>query len=369
MIHGGDYTSYMMKYGKMPLDYSENTSPFDMPAGIKDAIIESLDLARRYPDPSCRELRSKIASHLFEIYETGISDGEIICGNGAADLIYRICSALKPKRALIFAPTFAEYEQALKANGCEVDYFLLDEKDDFKVGRELLKKIKLGYREDNGSESNYDAIFICQPNNPTGILTDKKLLLKILEELNKTASMLIIDECFLDFVDNFEKISLIKYINDSDNLFVLKAFTKLYSMAGVRLGYGVSSNEQLLKNMNSVGQTWPVSVMAQYAGLAALGEKEFVERVMEVVKSEKLRIEAFLEELDIRYIDAKANYILFYVDKPAFFDELMNSGLMIRDCSNYFGLSDGWYRIAIKGREDNDEMMKIFNRCYTELGD
>lgn len=359
MKHGGDYVTYLEKYNKMPLDYSENTSPLDMPEGIKNAIITSLDYARRYPDPLNRRLRKKICQHIKSVYDAEISEDEIICGNGAADLIFRICLAKKPKKALIMAPTFAEYEEALRLVNADIEYYSLQEDDYFKIDSKLIDKIK-------SDVHHYDMIFICQPNNPTGVLTDKELLMELLDVCKEVNSLLVVDECFMEFVDNFKEISLFSEVCEFDNLFILKAFTKLYSMAGVRLGYGVTSDRELLKSIRSSGQPWAVSVMAEFAGMRAVEETDYVSRVRDIVKEQRQEIKNFLREMDIYFIDGEANYILFYINdiELEFSKRMYENGVMIRDCSNYMGLQRGWYRIAVKNEEENKKMLEIFKRCY-----
>lgn len=360
MVHGGDYLSYYDKYNKMPLDYSENTSPLDMPDGIKEAIIESLELARRYPDPINRRLRNKLTEFISDFYACHVKSENIICGNGAADLIFRICLAKKPKKALLMAPTFAEYEQALSLVGTEIDYYILEEKNNFKIDSNILDKL----RDD---KEHYDMVFICQPNNPTGILTDREVLVDLLKICKDKDTLLIIDECFMEFVDNYEDYSLFSEIYNYDSLFILKAFTKLYAMAGVRLGYGVSSDIKLIDDIRNAGQPWSVSVMAEYAGMQAIDENEYVKQVREIVFEEKIKIKEFLCNLGIRYIDSAANFILFKLDSEHvenFKEDTLKKGLMIRDCSNYIGLDEGWYRIAVKNKAENQEMMRIFKECY-----
>ena len=335
MKHGGDYVGYFNKYGKMPIDYSENTSPFGIPSAVKSAICDSLDMANRYPDPFCRELRSKLAKY------HNVPADSIICGNGAADIIFRLAFALKPSKAIVTAPTFSEYKSSLDLVDCEVIQHALKEENDFRIEEDILNCI----------DDSIDVMYICQPNNPTGNTCEENLQLRILNKCRANGVMLVVDECFLDFVEG--GISLIPKLEEYDNILILKAYTKLYAMAGVRLGYGISSSPYLLSKMRASGQPWNVSSMAQAAGIAAIDQVDYVNLVISNTHKERLFIFENLKRLRIRYVESEANYILMYTDMDEFASKMEEKGFLIRDCSNYKGLDEGWYRIAVKKHEDN----------------
>ena len=166
LVHGGDTVGYREKYGRDALDFSANVSPLGLPEGVARAITAALPMADRYPDPLCRELRAKLALH------EGVPAEQILCGNGAADLIFRLVWAQKPSRALVTAPTFAEYATALESVGCTVERFFLREQEDFAVTDAFCAAIRPGV----------DMVFLCQPNNPTGQVIERPLMEKILEK-------------------------------------------------------------------------------------------------------------------------------------------------------------------------------------------
>jgi threonine-phosphate decarboxylase len=170
----------------------------------------------------------------------------ILFGNGAADLIFRLALAEKPKKAVVTAPTFAEYELALRTAGCEADRHMLSKTKDFRVTETLLGRVAPGI----------DMLFICNPNNPTGRTVDPGLMAEILAACEKTGTLLVVDECFNGFLDRPDTHSLKSRLPKHDNLLILDAFTKLYGMAGIRLGYCLSRNTKLLGNMKNAGQPW-----------------------------------------------------------------------------------------------------------------
>ena len=217
-VHGGDVYRH-----KDCLDFSANLNPLGTPESVKQAIIGSLDHIAQYPQVGCDLLREKIAE-----YE-GVKKEEIVCGNGAAEVIFTLCRAVKPKKALLPAPTFAEYGQALESTDCKLEYYMLTENEGFVLGESYLDILHKGL----------DMAFLCNPNNPTGMLIPHRLLKRILEKCRKLGILLVVDECFLDFVKEPEEYSLKRSLSGFNNLFILKAFTKRYAMAGVRLGYGL----------------------------------------------------------------------------------------------------------------------------------
>ena len=144
--HGGDVYG-----GGITLDFSANTNPLGTPPGVLEAVCRALPRLHRYPDPYCRRLVQAIAGH------EQVPASYILCGNGAADLIYRLVHAEKPKRALLISPTFSEYEKALSEAGCEVAFHELNEADNFAVTERILDDIS----------DDTDMLFLCSPNNPT----------------------------------------------------------------------------------------------------------------------------------------------------------------------------------------------------------
>ena len=173
-VHGGDWAGYRAEFGRDPLDFSANVSPLGLPEGVAKAITAALATADRYPDPFCRALREKLAAH------EGVPAEQLLCGNGAADLIFRLVWAKRPRKALVTAPTFAEYAAALETVGCTVERYFLREADDFAVTEAFCGAI----------DDSVDMVFLCQPNNPTGQLTPPALVARILEKCTACGALL-----------------------------------------------------------------------------------------------------------------------------------------------------------------------------------
>lgn len=340
LIHGGDTAGFFAEFGHQPIDFSANVSPLGLPPKVRKAAIDALDKADQYPDPLCRDLRTAIATH-----ECCYAN-QIFCGNGAADVIYRLVQARKPRKALLPAPTFAEYGLALEQVGCEIERFSLKAEQNFQITAEILAKI----------DYSVDILFICQPNNPTGSLCDMPLLEQILERCEACGTLLVIDGCFAEFLDDYKEFSLEKHIN-SPNLVILKAFTKLYAMAGLRLGYCISADEKLLENMALAGQPWGVSCVAQQAGIAALLEQDYVNQLKDFLRQEKVFLVTNLAKMGCRVYPPSVNYIFFQsvIDLDS---RLRKKGILIRSCVNYEGLEPGYFRVAVRTHEENLQLIK-----------
>ena len=341
LVHGGDWMSYRERFGRDALDFSANVSPLGLPEGVAQAIREALTEADRYPDPLCRTLRAALSR------AEGVPPEQIPCGNGAADLIFRLVWAAKPRRALVTAPTFAEYAAALDTAGCEIKRFFLREAEDFAVTDALVDAV----------DESTDMVFLCQPNNPTGQLASPGLVEKLLRRCEACGAILAVDECFLDFLPDADRWTA-KPLLESGSLVIFKAFTKLYGMAGVRLGYCLCGDAVLLEKMQAAGQPWAVSSLAQAAGVAALKETAYVDEVRALIAQQRPAMTAGLRALGLRVIDGKANYLLFRA--PADLNERLRPlGTQVRSCANYPGLGPEWYRTAVRTAPENARLLEI----------
>ena len=342
LVHGGDWAGYRAEFGCDALDFSENVSPLGLPAGVAAAITNALPTADRYPDPLCRELRAALAR------AEGVPADWILCGNGAADLIFRLALAVRPRRALLPAPTFAEYEAALQTVGCAVQRVFLREENEFAVTEEFVDAVT----------PETDIVFLCQPNNPTGQVTPPALVERLVRRCAECGAVLVVDECFLDFLPDRDAWTAKQLLRDAPQLIILKAFTKLYAMAGVRLGYALCGDATLLEKMRGAGQPWAVSSLAQAAGLAALQETAYAGAVRALIAEQRPRMAAGLRALGLRVMDGQANYLLFRAT-PDFGEKLRRRGAVVRSCANYPGLDAAWYRTAVRTAEENTRLLQI----------
>lgn len=338
-VHGGD-----IYRNAGCVDFSANINPLGTPDAVKKAMQDSLEQVHHYPDIYCETLRETLA--VFH----GVQTGQVICGNGAVDVMFRFVFAAKPKQAVLLAPCFAEYEQALDLMGAKVWHYHLNP-ETFCLDEGFLDTLT----------ENIDVVFLCNPNNPTGKTISHTLLSQIADRCRQCKIRLFMDECFLDFLPDEEKRSLVKRASKEPHIFILRAFTKMYAVPGIRLGYGICADKRLLAAMETAGPPWNVSVPAQAAGVAALEQKMFVEKTKCFVQEERIFLSEQLARLHIKFWESSANYIFFY-DSRDLKQKLLEQGILIRDCSNYVGLSKGYYRIAVKDRESNEKLIAALEK-------
>lgn len=335
-VHGGD-----IYRNQNVIDFSVNSNPFGPPESVTRAILEHTKDIAFYPDMECEKLRDAIGK-----YEN-MRPENILCGNGAAELFYAISFSIRPKRALLLAPTFSEYEKALHAVRAKVDYYCLTREQGFLVQEDILEKIT----------SELDILFFCNPNNPTGLVTEPELLRKIISKCEEEKVILVLDECFLDFLEDGPMYEMKDMCEKCRYLVVVKAFTKIFCMPGLRLGYCMSGNQDLLLKMRSVMQAWNVSVLAQISGVAALeNPEEYLEKTRAFIIEERQFLLRELKELGYQVYDSKANYV-FFEGRPGLYEKALEAGFLVRDCGNYVGLETGAYRIAVRTHEENERIV------------
>ncbi len=321
------------------LDFSANINPLGTPPGVKQAVEASLPLLSQYPDPYCRDLVSAISE--FE----QVPREQVLCGNGAAELIFSLCAALKPRKALLPVPCFSEYETALKAVGCPVEHYPLPETQGFALTEDFMDAL---------NRFDGSLLMLCNPNNPTGRVVEESLMEKILSRCAEKGIFLFVDECFLDLTEGGH--SLKQELTRYENLLLLKAFTKSYGMAGLRLGYCLSGNAGLLEGMGRTVQAWNVSLPAQLAGIAALKEQDFLNRARDIIHTQRLIMTEAMEHMGLTVIPSRCNFLLFHSEKELR-APLLERGIQIRSCANYPGLGAGWYRAAVKLPEENKRLL------------
>ena len=349
--HGGNIYKKAKELGldqSRLMDYSANISPLGLPDHIREAMISSMDGIINYPDPECMALREAIAR------ADGVKEWQITCGNGGADLLYRLAFGLRPGRVLLPAPAFVEYEEAMTVGGAAMDYYLMQ--DDFMIREDLIPMI--------GEDT--DLVIICNPNNPTGLLTPRDLIVKILERAREMHCRVLVDECFLEICREEDRCSLKPYVDRYENLIILKSFTKLYAVPGVRLGYIICSDPEVIERANRAGQAWSVSTIAQAAGLAALAHPEYKDAVIKEVEKELKYMKEALAALPLKLYDGQANYLFFRAPGVTDLDRRLEEyGIMIRNCSNYVNLGEDYWRVAVKTRQENEHFLEVLKKILT----
>lgn len=338
--HGGN----VFNRADVRLDFSVNLNPLGMPQAVKDAIVGGVDSFDAYPDPFCRSLCARIAQ------QERVPKECILCGNGAADLLFRVCFALRPKTSAVFTPAFSEYARSASLSGGRVVQISLARENGFALTQETVEAVPDGAQ----------MVFLCNPNNPNGALANPGMVEALANRCRAIGATLLIDESFLPFTCGVSSVPLMERY---PNVLVLRSFTKLYAMAGVRLGYLVCAGEPLLEPIEQMAQVWSVSSVAQMAGLAALcGEPAWSEQARALVQRERETMTAFLTGAGLRVYPSDANFLLIESDVPLY-RQLKENGILVRDCSNFTGLNERFVRIGLKTPEENRELRKAITEA------
>lgn len=373
-IHGGD----VYRNRDVRLDFSVNLNPLGMPKEARRAAAESLSFCDRYPDSRAEALRACLSSRYR------IPGDHIVFGTGAAELIFRLVYAIRPRAAVLLAPSFAEYEAALSGAGVPCSFFLLREENGFRVDVDAYLHFLKNCLPDGGM------CFLCNPSNPVGTLLSGTELNRILDFCEERGIFAVTDECFLEFVDHWEQYTALPRVRRGDKkLAVLNAPTKTFSMAGLRIGYAFLADEALTGRLEAAGQPWCLSIPAQAAGAALFADSGagicgsdspalqinsakpefcadvYLKETRAFLSAEKAFLREGLSECGFTVCGSEANF-LFFRDRSeraeyALSEYLLKRGILIRSCGNYRGLDGHYYRICVRKHEENEAL--LMNAC------
>jgi threonine-phosphate decarboxylase len=350
--HGGDIWTASVSAGLNPeeiLDFSANINPLGPPPGLFDYLTEKLPEIVRYPDPECRGLQAAICQR----YNPA---GDILAGNGAGELIYLLPRLIAPAPVLLTAPTFTLYEKAARAAGCEVTYYMSDHHHDFSLDmdgfcREIIR-------------AKPGLVILCNPNNPTGTLLSRKEVLAAADACDNAGSLLAVDEAFLEFYPGHDEITMLQ--EQKKGVVVLRSMTKMFALPGLRLGF-ITGDSSLLKRLNRLRDPWSVNALAQRAGEFVLADDSFTARSSALMATTAA---AFAEKLrsvpGLTVYPPSANYIFLKcttIKVSALQQKMIGKGILLRNCSNYHGLDDSYFRVAVRGLEENERLVRALHQA------
>lgn len=368
MPHGADRTQVAGLFGLRPediLDFSSNIFSQGFSPRMHELAYHSLGQVGHYPDPYAETLRSELA------WRRNLSPKQILLGNGGADLIFRLAAFLRtdpnfPLRSevIVTGPGFSEYKKALEAFGLNVQEHILSPDQDFKLDASILESIN----------RNTLAIWLCQPNNPTGQVIEPEVLNQIRQACDQADIYLMQDECFLEFlpIENQARYSLRSGFQPKE--IILKSFTKLYGMPGLRLGWLEAANPAIISRLQDLSPSWQVSRPAIAAGHGALAiPQDQIDEWQRAIAQERERIMLALEDFGAQGIMGRANFVFFYSEYPNLQEALLlnrQRPILIRNCSNYAGLGPGYYRVAVLEPKENNALIAALKKLGLEaIGD
>ena len=347
--HGANVDNMAKKFGKNEndiIDFSSNVNPHII-SDLGKYVLEGLEKSRSYPDINYTNLRNNISDYIK------VDSELIIPGNGATEIIYLLMKSIK-RRLAILNPTFSEYGRGAKLNNLEIIDFHLKEENNFSIDLDEIQK----------NMDKFDSLFICNPNNPNGKVKDLNELLNLMIENDK---LLIVDETFMEFVGEEEKYSLINKIEQTSNLFILKAVTKFFGMPGLRLGYGVTSNKHIIKNIYEYKEPWTINSFAENLSNYLFKDKEYINGSKDYyINERKFMLEELRKISGLKVYDTDTNFVLIKLD-----DDEANSlklelfekyNILIRDASNFIGLDKSYIRVAIKSHNDNKVLIESLRK-------
>ena len=356
--HGGEVWEVTKETGRNLndlVDFSSSVTPLGPSAKAIDAIREGFCRLTFYPDSKSTALRETIAHHF------GVEKGNVIVGNGSTELIYLFSEVfLKAgETALIASPSFGEYESSVRKTGAIVKHVPLD--SGFHVNAEFFK------RELRGSK----AIFLCNPNNPTGMLIEQQKLLDIVETSLSENILIFLDEDFIEFVDDEVGHSLVSELKRFPNLFILRTFTKFYGLTGLRVGFGLG-DVGVVDLLSRIKMPWSVNNLGQAAAAAALVDEEHNSNTCKVVRAErKFLLQETAKLVGFKVYKSDANYLFMDVRDTRFSasqlrEQLLERGLLIRDCSSFHGLDGFYVRVAVRTHEENLRLLAAFREILSQ---
>jgi threonine-phosphate decarboxylase len=353
-VHGAEVLGAAEESGLLPrdiLDFSSSVNPLGPSIKALDAAKKAFSQIAAYPDSNSNELRRVIANHF------GITKGNVVVGNGSTELMYLFAEVFLKKgdKAVMPAPTFGEYESAVRKTG-ETPKFV-------KLGKNFMIDSEAFKREMAGAK----LVFLCNPNNPTSMLIPQRTLTDIIETAMEQDTLVFLDEDFLEFVEDEKALTMICKIKKYPNLFILRSFTKIFGLTGLRVGYGIA-NEEIINVLSCAKIPWNVNCLAQAAAVAALKDEEHLQVTHELIKKEKVWLQGELGKFgSFKFSAPDANFFFINIHKSGLTaaelkNKMLKQGILIRDCTSFKGLDEFYVRVAVKTRVENERLIEAFKR-------
>ena len=330
-MHGGRLLEFS-KSGKKYIDFSASINPYGIDPNLKDILKESIDILVHYPNQDYSEIKALISR------KHDVSEESIYLGNGANSIIFRLFSIFdKELNICIPTPSFETYRLAAESVSANIVYY---DMNGFKITNEIFDILS----------DNIDVLVLTNPNNPTGYLIEEELLQRLLEYCKAENIFILLDECFLEFVLDGERYSQISNLSKYTNLAILRSLTKLYAFPGLRFGYLLTENKKMIENLNKLTPSWDINTLALEAAKFSLTQD--MSQVVLKIQKEKSILLKNLKSVGIEVFDSKANFLLCRYKKNLS-NALLNQGVIVRDCSDYRGMDDTYFRVAVRTNSDN----------------
>ncbi len=347
-FHGSDLeavsSAFAIEKTKI-IPFAANVNPLGISDSVRKALREHIDCISAYPDRDYKELKEVISKY------AGAEPRHIYVGNGSSELIRLCIEFVSPKRAMIIAPSYSEYERTVTMHGGEVVNYMLRAETEFQL--DVSKFIAQ-------LDASIDMLIICNPNNPTSTAIQTGNLKLILDACASLDIFVMIDETYVEFHPEMEKVTAVPLVKDYSNLCVIRGVSKFFAAPGLRLGYTICSNEVFYGVLNSIETPWNVNALAIEAGKVMFTDNAYISETKNLIHTEQNLVYSALKfRKTIKVYRPEANFILIQLLKDDLtsrqvFTHCMEIGCMIRDCSDYKGLGDKFIRFCFMHPAEDD---------------
>lgn len=356
-FHGSDLETIEKIYKVKKEDivsFAANVNPLGISPKLRTTLSDRIDSIMSYPDREYTSLRKRIAEYV----EAELED--IIVGNGSTELISLFIQIKNPKKALIVGPTYSEYEREVSLGGGCCLYYRLEEENDFRIDIKAL---------DKELEADVDLLVICNPNNPTSSAITRSDMRKILDICKKKGIFVMVDETYVEFTEDIQKITCVPLTRYYNNIVILRGISKFFAAPGLRLGYAICGNGDLLKEMNQRKNPWTINSLAAIAGEIMFADRKYISKTRQLIGAERERVCQTLRSCPgIKCYQPTANFVLIKILKDDIismdlFDAAIQKGYLIRDCSTFPFLDNKFVRFCFMMPEQNDALLDILLDC------
>ena len=352
-FHGSDLETIESVYGIKKsniVSFAANVNPLGISPKLRETLSERIDSIMSYPDRAYTSLRKQIAEYLHSEIE------DIIVGNGSTELISLFIQIKHPRKALIVGPTYSEYEREVSlGGGCSL-YYRLEEENDFSIDIKSLEK---------ELDSEVELLVICNPNNPTSSAITRSDMRKILDICKKKGIFVMVDETYVEFTEDIQKITCVPLTRYYNNIVILRGISKFFAAPGLRLGYAICGNGDLLKEMNQRKNPWTINSLAAIAGEIMFADNEYISKTRQLISTERDRVcELLRNNSNIKLYTPTANFVLIKILKEGItsmdlFEAAIKKGYLIRDCSTFPFLDNKFIRFCFMTPEQNQALIDI----------